>query len=435
MIKSHLFAAYASFTLLWCSMATELAAQDSTQTGKQLILRKAEIPIEGEYIDAVFYPSQSAMELRPKVIIRKHAVEFLSQSGDIRRRFESTARSENGLYARVSANGEFLAVQEQIIPASERGQIGEAQFALFSSDGVLLWQEAFETNWDDPPPQYFISSTGIVCKLTWFEGAIAFYSPQKQELAKHLILPNASKGIYCTWSPDGRFFAVTSRDPGVRDTYQSQVLMFDQYGNKLWASILANMESSNPVFSSQAQWVWLRTRKVLPTGYSWGIIYETISGKEIATLGDDGLIDVTFSHDENLMLGHLNREYTSYIALYELPSGRRLFQKKAGVRLRDFKFLSDSNSIYLIVDNTPRGPRKHPVVRNQNAPPMLPGSRPFKLIVLDSNGDIKGEADLQFLQGIPRGSAIHPASTATVLRIRTGSTIANLTLEIDKLQK
>lgn len=435
MIKTHHFAAYASCTLLWCSMATELTAQDLSQTGKQFTFRKADIPIDGECIDVVFYPSQSALELRPKVIIRKYAVEFLSQSGDIRSRFESTAKSENGFYTRVSANGEFLAVQEQIIPAYEREQIGEAQFILFSSDGALLWQETFETNWDDPPPQYFISSTGIVCKLTWFEGAITFYSPQKQELAKHIILPNASKGIYCTWSPDGRFFAVTSRDPVVRDTYQSQVLMFDQHGNKLWASILANTESSTPVFSSQAQWIWFRTHKKTPPGPFRGIIYETLSGKEIATLEDDGLIDVTFSHDENLMLGHLNREYTSYIALYELPSGRRLFQKKAGTRLRDFKFLSDSNSIYLIVDNTPRGPRKPPVVRNQNVPPKLPGSRPFKLIILDSSGDIKGDADLQFLQGISKGSAIHPASTATVLRIRTGSTIANLTLEIDKLQK
>ncbi|MCL4707589.1 hypothetical protein KJ068_20735 [bacterium] len=435
MIKPHLFLANAICALLWCSMAPGLAAQDSTQTGKQLTVRKMDIPIEGECIDVVFYPSQSAMELRPKVIIRKHAVEFLSQSGDIRSRFESTAKSENGLYTRVSANGEFLAVQEQIVPAYERGQIGEAQFILFSSDGVLLWQETFETNWDDPPPQYFISSTGIVCKLTWFEGAITFYSPQKMELAKHAILPNASKGIYCTWSPDGRFFAVTSRDPVVRDTYQSQVLMFDQHGNKLWASTLANMESSNPIFSSQAQWIWFRTHKKVPPGYSRGIIYETLSGKKIATVEDDGLIDVTFSHDENLMLGHLNREYTSYIALYELPSGRRLFQKKAGKRLIDFKFFSDSNLVYLIVDNTPRGPRKPPVARNQNAPPKLPSSRPFKLIILDSSGGIKGEADLQFLQGIPKGSAVHPASTATVLRIRTGSTIANLTLELDSTQK
>lgn len=48
MIKPHLFLANAICVLLWCNMATDLAAQELSQTGKQLTFRKANIPIEGE---------------------------------------------------------------------------------------------------------------------------------------------------------------------------------------------------------------------------------------------------------------------------------------------------------------------------------------------------------------------------------------------------
>ncbi|NUO82977.1 hypothetical protein HUU05_23135 [candidate division KSB1 bacterium] len=85
MIKPRQLLTYASYALLWCGTVTDISAQNLAQTGNQFTLRTTEVPIEGEYVDAVFYADSVTQELRPKIIIRKESVDFISLSGTLKK--------------------------------------------------------------------------------------------------------------------------------------------------------------------------------------------------------------------------------------------------------------------------------------------------------------------------------------------------------------
>jgi len=126
MIKTHLFAAYASCALLWCSMATDLAAQGLSQPVQQLTFRKADIPIEGEYIDAVFYTDSLTQELRPKIVIRKESIDFMTRAGALQHRVVT----RTGRYATIAVKGKFI------------GFYHPRRFVVYKDTGELLWQDA-----------------------------------------------------------------------------------------------------------------------------------------------------------------------------------------------------------------------------------------------------------------------------------------------------
>ncbi|MCK6562183.1 hypothetical protein HUU39_25250 [candidate division KSB1 bacterium] len=216
MIKTHLFAAYASCTLLWCSLAIELAAQGLSQSVQQLTFRKVDIPIEGEYIDAVFYTDSLTQELRPKIVIREESVDFVSREGSLKNR----VITPNGRFATIAGSGKYIGFYKD-------------GFQIYRDDGELLWRDApYGDSEDGPGRRYTISSQGIVCNVLKEEGKIIFHDHNGNIAAAHPITGGMSRTLNGEWSADGQFFLVSATMTGMyRD---NRLFLFDVRGTKLW---------------------------------------------------------------------------------------------------------------------------------------------------------------------------------------------------------
>lgn len=405
-----------SILLIYCLLGTSQAQEQSS-----FVLEKLASSLSSPFKSIIFHPQSGARAPQPKIIVKWKSIDFLAENGTIKKQFNSNS----DIFVKLSSNGEYLGVQHGQLHAHEMGSVKDAEFALLNSEGELLWKEPYKTYWDEPSDVYDVSSLGTVSKIIWYKGTVTFYDKSGTNIADHLILPGANKGIFAKWSPDGHFFTATSRDPAVRETYQSQVLMFDKHGKKLWTDTLANSESSSPVFSPRGQWVWLRARKMLPTGYSRGIIYETLTGKAIVTLEEDGLIYVKFSQDETLMLGQLNIRNISHLALYEAPSGKKIFHHNTQGRLLDYAFLPEKNLICFLVNNKIRSPRKPPVSNSPEAVREALMMKDVRIGFLDFHGNLVSLTSLPDMQVLPGNVSVRLNPGANFLSILTGNEVMN----------
>ncbi|MDL1875059.1 hypothetical protein FBQ85_07785 [Cytophagia bacterium CHB2] len=331
MIKTHLFAAYASCALLWCSMATDLAAQDLSQTGKQLAFRKANIPIEGEYIDAVFYTDSSAQELRPKIIIRKESVDFMTRAGAIRHR----VITHSGPTATITCNGQFICFYKE-------------GFCFYKDTGDLLWQDAPEEDEDGPGRLYKISSLGLVCNVLKQNGKIIFHSQQGTVMAVHAITDGMSRTLDGEWSPDGQYFLASASITSM--LHDNRIFLFDAQGAKLWEKRLDEKWAVEIEFSPKSKWIFLRYRDFNDRTFG-NTLLATQDGAAVHDLIQNDLLFPTFSTDERYFLarGRHRREGPGQkLVLFDIETGTALFEIFLAKPIIDYVVFPDEVVIYVL---------------------------------------------------------------------------------------
>ncbi|MCK6558211.1 hypothetical protein L6R21_03350 [bacterium] len=383
MIKNHLFAAYASCTLLWCSMATDLAAQELSQTGKQLTFRKAEIPIEGEYIDAVFYTDSLSQELRPKIIIRKESVDFMTRAGALQHRVVT----RTGRYATIAVNGKFI------------GFYHPRRFVVYKDTGELLWQDAppEEGSEDVPERGYRISSQGNVCILLRRKGSIIFHNQHGAVLAEHAITDGMSRTLEGEWSSDGQYFVVSATITGMyRD---NRLFLFDARGAKLWEKSMDNRWAVEREFSPQLRWLLLMywdfdVRKS-------GIAILAVQDGSIAhDLSQIDLFNPAISSDGKYFLArgsYVKGQPGQKAALFDIQTGIKRFEIFLPKRILDYVIFSDERVIYVLHDS--------------------------EIVKLDMSGAVISNFAFERQEGSEDILRIHRGSTADRVLIRTSKSL------------
>lgn len=382
MIKSHLFAAYASCTLLWCSMATDLAAQELSQAGKQLAFRKADIPIEGEYIDAVFYTDSPAQELQPKIIIRKESVDFMTREGLLRHR----VIAQVGESAKIAAHGRYI------------GFYHKGRFSVYKDSGELLWQDAppYDGDEDVPERRYRISSQGIVCTVLRDKGKVIFHNQQGTIMAEHGVTNSMSRTLNGEWSPDGQYFLASA---GMMIT---QLHLFDARGAKLWDKSLEQKYVVEVEFSPQSKWIFLGYHD-FSDRTSGNAILTTLDGSIVHDWSHAALLSPFFSVDERYVLakGSYQKERPGQqLVLFDIQTGAKQFEIFLPKYIIDYTVFSDAGTIYVLQDS--------------------------EAIKLDMSGAMVGKIDFGHL-GLSRDQLrIDDESTADRVLIRSHQSFLNL---------
>lgn len=332
--------------MLWCSLAIELAAQDSAQSGKQLAFRKVDVPIEGEYIDAVFYSDSLSQALRPKIIIREESVDFMTREGALQHR----VITRTGRYAMMAANGKFI------------GFYNLDRFIVYKDTGELLWQDTppEEGSEDVPERGYRISSQGNVCTLLRHKGSIIFHSQHGAVLAEYAITDGMSRTLEGEWSPDGQYFLAYH---GMRIT---QLHLFDARGAKLWNRSLEQKYVVEVEFSPQSKWIFLGYHD-LSNRTSGNAILTTLNGSIVHDWSHVGLLppfvhgwshaallSPFFSVDERYALaqGNYQKERPDQqLVLFDIQTGAKQFEILWPKHIIDYTVFSNAGTIYILQDS------------------------------------------------------------------------------------
>ncbi|MCG3157446.1 MAG: hypothetical protein DKINENOH_04080 [bacterium] len=334
MIKTHLFAAYASCTLLWCSLAIELAAQGLSQSVQQLTFRKVDIPIEGEYIDAVFYTDSLSQELRPKIIIRKESVDFMTREGLLRHR----VIAQVGESAKIAAHGRYI------------GFYHEGRFSVYKDSGESLWQDTPPNEGDEDVPErrYRISSQGIVCTVLRDKGKVIFHNQQGTIIAEHGVTNSMSRTLDGDWSPDGEYFLVSATMTGMyRD---NRLFLFDARGTKLWEIRTDNRWAVDVEFSSKSSWASLTYRDLSARTFGIAII-STRDGSIARELSHSNLLYPFISSDERYLLAkdrYLKERSGQRLVLFDIQAGAQLFEIFLSKPIVDYVVFPDDQAIFAL---------------------------------------------------------------------------------------
>jgi len=374
MIKLHQLLTYAGCALLWCSTANDIAAQSLTQTEKQFTLRKADVPIEGEYIDAVFYADPVTQELRPKIVIRNESVDFITREGSLRNRVVERV----GETAKIAANGEFI------------GFYHPDRFCVYKDTGDLLWQDAppEEGSEDVPERRYRLSSQGIVCNVLRHKGKIIFHDQQGAVMAEHSITNGMSRTLNGEWSPDGQYFLASA---GMRIT---QLHLFDARGAKQWDKRLEQKYVVDVEFSPKSKWIFLGYHD-FSDRTSGNAILTLLDGSIVHDLIHADLLFPSFSVDEKYVFAkgrYLKDRPGQQFVLFDIQAGAKLFEIFLPKYIIDFIIFSEAGTIYVLHDS--------------------------EIVKLDMSGAAVGKIDFGQLKISRDQLRIHDESTADRVLIR-----------------
>jgi outer membrane protein assembly factor BamB len=331
MIKPHPFLACASCSLLWCILSIDVAAQELPQTGKHLAFRKADIPIEGEYIDAAFYVNSLTQELRPKIVTRKESVDFMTRDGAIRHR----VITHSGLTATITSNGQFIGFYKD-------------GFRLYKDTGELLWQDTPDEDYDGPERLYRISSQGVVCNLFREKGKAIFHNQYGVVTAAHAITNGMSRTLNGEWSPDGQFFLVSATMTGMyRD---NRLFLFDARGTKLWEKRTDNRWAVEVEFSPKSRWIFLIYRDFSARALGIAIL-TTQEGSIVHELSHADLRFPCISTNERHFLvraRYLKERPGQKLVLFDIETGTKLFEIFLPKPILDYVIFSDEEVIYVL---------------------------------------------------------------------------------------
>lgn len=306
-----------NIVLLICCQLCVLQAQEQ----HKINLKKLASPFNSPFKSIVFHATSDTQIPQPKIVVKWKSIDFLDGNGTLKKQFASNS----DIFVKLSSNGEFIGVQHGQLQMYKRDSIGGAEFALLNGAGELLWKEPYKTYWDEPSDVYDVSSLGTVSKITWYEGTVTFYDKSGIKLANHLILAGANKGISGKWSSDGRLFAAASKDQYANARNQQQLLLFDHLGNMLWRQSLSKVSSIGIVaFSPHSEFVLITHRD--ETMKLKGAFFKVDDGSLAGSFEDDGFSYGKFSPQKNMVLAHLIINNVSHLALYDVPSGKRIFK-------------------------------------------------------------------------------------------------------------
>lgn len=394
MIKSRRLLIYASCALLWCSTANDLAAQNLTQTEKQFTLSKTDVPIEGEYIDAVFHADSSTQELRPKIIIRNESVDFMTREGALQHRVVTRA----GRYAMIAVNGKFI------------GFYHPDRFVVYKDTGELLWQDAppEEGSEDVPERGYRISSQGNVCILLRHNGKIVFHDQHGAVLAEYVIADGMSQTLDGEWSSDGQYFLAYA---GMRIT---QLHLFDARGAKLWDKRLEQKWVLEVSFSPKSQWLFVHYRD-FSDRINRSMILSTNNAEVLADNLD--FWSPKFTSDDK----HLVAIATPRLVFFDLTSARKLFEVDLVKRIRGVHLPENEKIIYVL---------HYKKISSKKTSPSEFASFDIEVSALNFDGTVLNKQALgQIKAEEPRSLKIHAASTSRELYVSTDRGLIHFNVE------
>lgn len=417
MLKQKL---YMSIALLICCQLCVLQAQEQ----HKISLKKMAPSFNSPFRNIVFHAPGEAQIPQPKIVVKWKSIDFLAENGTIKKQFTSNS----DIFVKLSSNGEFIGVQHGQLQMYERGRVGDAEFALLNGDGELLWKETYKTYWDEPSDVYDVSSLGTVSKITWYEGTVTFYDKSGIKLANHLILAGANKGISAKWSPDGRFFAITSKDAEVNDPYQQQLLVYDNLGNRLWKQIFPDKSNFGILRFSTAQ-TWVLVAHANKGEGLKASLVNTAQGNIGVTYEDQWVTDGKFSPDERLLLGHLVINNVSYLALYETAPGRKWFRFNTEGRLLDYGFIPGRDLICFLVNKKIPSFSRPPDSSSPEAVREALLMKDVNIGFVDFKGNLVSLTYLPTLQVLPGEVSMRLDSNPGALSIFTGNEILNYMIE------
>lgn len=382
MIKLNCFLFCAS-SLLCCNLVIDAAAQDSTQTGKQLTFRKAEIPIDGEYIDAIFYADSLTQELRPKIIIKKESVDFMTREGLLKHRVVTP----NGRFATVAKNGAYI------------GFYLKGGYTFYNANGALLWQDAEWEDTEGPGRLYKISSLGIVCNINSDVGRIIFHDLQGAVLADHSITNGMSRTLIGEWSQDGHRFLASG--PAADSPGHYQLHLFESKGTKIWAKKIGRKWSLAITFSPQAQWVCVYYHD-WDSGNSQNMIISTQNAEVL--IDSLNFNNPQFTPDEQRLVAI---SFTRLV-FFDLASGRKFAETDLVKRIRGVHVSTTEKTIYAMHhgEGSPIKPASRKAAPNESLPIDV------EMWVLNLDGKVLRQFILHHVTDKPGSMRIHPASTS-----------------------
>jgi len=270
-------------------------------------------------------------------------------------------------------------------------------FKLYNDEGMLLWQEApYPDPYDTPGRLYRVSSKGVVCKVNRASGTALFYSRQGNLIGEHVIVPGMSRTMDGVWSPDGDYFLISAHTG-----YDDIIFLIEDTGKKVWEQRIKQKWAVEVKISPTSKWTFVRYNDFSTRNFG-ALIISTIDGTISQDFNNEDLIRPEFSHDGKLLLvkSRLSENlYGQRLILLDLESRNKRFETILRDRILDYKLWADDNLIY-VVHRT-------------------------ELLAMDLNGGIMKKIDLNSLA--PSSSikdAIHPASSANFLLLRTQQTIS-----------
>ncbi len=403
MIKPHQLLIYASYALLWWSMANDVTAQSLAQTEKQFSLRRAEVPIEGDYLDAVFYADSATQELRPKIIIRKEGVDFMTREGSLRNRVVT----KNGYFSPRSANGKYIVL-------FERG------LQLYNDAGELMWQKFLEESDEDGAGQEFmVSSLGILCNLNRDDGTVSFYDQRGAIIANHVVTTDLARTLIGKYSNDGRYFVATA--PGRRIAQNYQLILFDSVGRPIWTRELEKKWILDIVFSTRAGLLAVKYRDFVTRATNAAIF--SFQGELLTTLTDDMIGDAVFTKDDRWLAVNVlskSNPQTSKLLLYEVPAGRKVFEVQFSKRIYDLKLDADGIHLYALLGVRTVVPQKLTESQAGKLSPRRSFITQHALATINLKGELLGMNDLSSFELYEGSLCFCPASASNLVCIQAG---------------
>jgi len=420
--------------ILCGSLAFNAFPQNSGQQEGKLKLRKLAETIDENLKDIAIYvePLDQGL-LRPKILVKKKAIEFLTQEGTIKNRIDFA----HEFYTTFSANEKYVAAIQTTKVPKDKGENGVGEFQLFTDDGALLWQESYSVGWDISGPMYRISSNGIVCKTTRSMGTISFHDQQGTKIAEHVLWPDFLRsGLQGEWSQDGRYYAVVS--PHLRERignelrHADKLALFDATGFKLWEQVLQDKSANSVFLSAQSKWVVVSYQDMLSRNYG-ALIYSTFNGTPITTitLNQFGLTHTIFTQDDEKLLIKAGSHQNPRLMLYETISGKNIFELNRPQPILDLRLLTKHALIYVLTEESifPQNIERRPRTANiqeskKDRRPSLERSTPrprltnIQLMVLSLNGTILGTTELIGIEASPNMLMVSSASTPKKLIIK-----------------
>ncbi|RIK58540.1 hypothetical protein DCC62_29360 [candidate division KSB1 bacterium] len=382
MIKFNCFLFFVS-SLLCCNLAIDVAAQDSMQTGKQLKFRKADIPIEGEYISAVFHIDSLTQELRPKIIVRKESVDFMTGEGVLKH----CVVTPNGRFATVAKNGAYI------------GFYLKGGYHFYGSCGEFLWQDAEWEDTEGPGRLYKISSLGIVCNINSDVGRIIFHDLQGAVLAEHDITNGMSRTLIGEWSQDGHRFLASG--PAADSPGDYQLHLLEARGTKLWVKKIGRKWPLAITFSPHAQWVCVYYHD-WDSGNSQNMIISTQNAEVL--IDSLNFNNPQFTPDEQRLVAI---SFTRLV-FFDLTSGRKVAETDLVKRIRGFHVSVDEKTIYAMHHGevSPQEPASRKAASNESLPIDV------EMWALNLDGKVLSQFMLHHVTDKPGSMRIHPASTS-----------------------
>jgi len=400
--------------------------QSNVQTGQLKLRQLSEITGE-DLRNIALYAEPLDQSLRPKILVKKKAIEFFTQEGITGNRIDFA----HEFHTTFSVNEKYVTViQKMKIPNKQEN--GTEKFQLFAENGTLLWQESYSTYWDVHAPVYSISSNGNVCKTTESMGMISFHDQQGVKTAEHVLWPSFVRSdLQSEWSQDGRYYAAISPHRrerlGSELRYADKLTLFNAAGAKLWEQILQDKSASAVFISAQSKWAAVSHQDMVSR--NCGVtIYSTSTGETITTitLNQFGPTHVIFTQDDENFLIKTGSHQNPRLVVYETVSSKEVFGINMSQPILDLRILTKENLIYILTGKSilPQNAEKRPGSENIQKPktaqrPTLERStagRPkltnIRFMVLSLNGKTLGTADLPSIEANPNMTImIHPAST------------------------